>query len=87
MLHAALSTFHAAQLSAATQSGADAANAAIEPAHTQLAALLANGTPADIATAKSVLAAAMLPTKQKKIAAAQAKLAKAQAELAAAQSA
>ena len=87
MLHAALAAWHASQVAAAAQSATDAANAAIEPAHTQLAALLANGTPADIATAKGVLAAAMLPAKQKRISAAQAKFVKAQADLAAARSA
>lgn len=81
MLHAALRAY----LAENTQAATDAASAAIELTHTQLATLLANGTSADIAAAKSVLATAMLPARQKKIAAAQAKLAKAQAELTAAQ--
>jgi hypothetical protein len=77
----AINDFH----STAVQSATDAANAAIEPTHTQLAALLSNGTPGDIETAKALLATAMLPAKQKKIAAAKARLAKAQAALDAAQ--
>ena len=85
MLHSALTAFHTSQVATAKQAGSDAANAAIEPTHTQLAALLANGTPADLAAAKAVLATAMLPAKQKTIAALQAKAAAVQAELVAAQ--
>jgi hypothetical protein len=85
MLHAALTAFHAAAVARAAQSGANAATAAMEPGHTTLASLFAEGslTADDMKAGTAIVADLRKTERERAVAKAQKAAADAQAALAA----
>ena len=87
MVHTALTAFHATAVATATQTGANAATAAMEPGHAKLASLFAKGAlaPDDIKAGAAIVADLRKTARERALAKAQKAAADAQAALSALQ--